>query len=903
MPTPLLATKLYIPPPRQHVVRRSRLTERLHAGLHRKLTLISAPAGFGKSTLLSAWVTECGRPAAWLSLDAGENDPTRFLLYLVAALQTVAPTIGEGILRVLQSPQPPPIDAILTALLNDITTLPDPFLLVLDDYHVIDAQPIDQALTFLVEHLPPQLHLVIATREDPPLPLARFRARGQSTELRATDLRFTATEAAAFLTEVMGLDLSADDIAALDARTEGWIAGLQLAALSMQGRSDTAGFIQAFTGSHRFVLDYLVEEVLQHQPERVRCFLSQTALLDRLTGPLCDAVTGQEDDSGTLEALERGNLFVIPLDDTRQWYRYHHLFAEVLQARLREEQPEQVPALHRRASAWYEQNGLRSDAIRHALIAEDFGRAAGLVELETRAMLTTRQDETLRGWLKALPDELVRARPVLSAYYAVALLAHDLEASEDRLRDAERSLDGTARISERPEAPSAPMVVVDEEEFRSLPGITAITRAYHAGALGDVSGSVTYARRALDLLPEDDHLWRGAAAALLGDASWTSGELETAYRFFVNSMASLRMTGDITQLITGAFILADIRTAQGRLREAERLYEQALQLAVDQGESMPPKTADLYVGMSELRRERNDLDGAVQDLLKSKEMGAHSGLSENRYRWYVAMARIKEAQGDFGGALDLLDEAERLYIRSPNPYVRPVAARKARVWMRQGRLAEVLEWAREAGLSSGDDLSYVREFEHITLARVLIARYTSDRVDSAIHEAMSLLERLLQAADEGGRMGSVIEILVLHALAYEAQSNDALALAPLSRALVLAESEGYVRIFLDEGTSVAVLLEKAAKHGIGPNYVRHLLTALGKAEDRTPGNQVMIEPLSERERDVLRLLATNLTGPEIARELMVSPSTMRTHTSHIYGKLGVNSRRAAVRRAEELALL
>jgi LuxR family maltose regulon positive regulatory protein len=635
----------------------------------------------------------------------------------------------------------------------------------------------------------------------------------------------------------------------------------------------------------------------------VRSFLLQTALLDRLSGPLCDAVTEREDGSGMLEILERSNLFVVPLDDKRRWYRYHHLFADVVQARLIKEQPKQVPALHRRASTWYEQNGLPFEAIRHAFAAEDLGRAAGLVELAARAMLMSRQEETFLGWLKALPDELVRMRPVLSAYYAVALLSHDLEASEDRLRDAERSLDGTARISERPEAPSAPMVVVDEEELRSLPGITAITRAYHAGALGDVSGSVTYARRALDLLPEDDHLWRGAAAALLGLASWTSGELETAYRSFVNSMASLQMTGDITQLITVAFILADIRTAQGRLREAERIYEQALQLAAGQGESMPPKTADLYVGMSELRREGNDLDGAVQDLLNSKELGAHSGLSENRYRWYVAMARIKEAQGDFGGALDLLDEAERLYIRNPDPYVRPVAALKARVWIRQGRLAEVLEWAREAGLSSGDDLSYVREFEHITLARVLIARYTSDRVDSAIHEAMSLLERLLQAADEGGRMGSVIEILVLQALAYEAQSNDALALAPLSRALVLAEPEGYVRIFVDEGTSVAVLLEKAAKHGIAPNYVRHLLTALGKAEDRTPGNQVMIEPLSERERDVLRLLATDLTGPEIARELMVSPSTMRTHTSHIYGKLGVNSRRAAVRRAEELALL
>src|ERR1700680_5079947 len=412
--TPILATKLYLPRLRPNVVSRPRLLERLNEGLHRKLTLISAPAGFGKTTLVSEWGAFIERATAWLSLDEGENDPTRFLTYLVAALQTIAATLGEGVLGVLHSPQPPPPEAILTALLNEITTLPDNFVLVLDDYHVIDAKPVDMALTFLVEHLPPQMHLVIATREDPQLPLARLRARGHLTELRAPDLRFTASEAAGFLNQVMGLNLSAEDIATLEDRTEGWIAGLQLAALSMQGHHDVAAFIRAFAGDHRYIVDYLVEEVLQRQPEPVRRFLLQTAILDRLSGPLCDAVTGQEEGNARLEALERGNFFVVPLDDTRHWYRYHHLFAEVLSARLMEEQPDQVATLHRRASAWYEQHGSVGDAIRHALEARDFARAADLVEMALPAMLRRRQEATLLGWLRTLPDELVHVRPVLS---------------------------------------------------------------------------------------------------------------------------------------------------------------------------------------------------------------------------------------------------------------------------------------------------------------------------------------------------------------------------------------------------------------------------------------------------------------------------------------------------------
>jgi LuxR family transcriptional regulator, maltose regulon positive regulatory protein len=899
--TPILATKLYLPRLRPNVVSRPRLLERLNEGLHRKLTLIAAPAGFGKTTLVSAWVEAIARPTAWLSLDEGENDPAQFLAYLVAALQTIVAPLGEGLLGVLQSSQPPPPEAILTALLNEITTLPDQFVLVLDDYHVIDAKPVDMALTYLVEHLPPQMHLVIATREDPLLPLARLRARGELTELRAADLRFTPSEAAEFLNSVMGLTLSPGDIAALEDRTEGWIAGLQLAALSMRGREDIPEFIRAFTGDHRYILDYLVQEVLTRQPEPVRSFLLQTAILDRLSGSLCDAVTGQQKGNVRLEALEHGNFFVVALDDTRHWYRYHHLFAEVLSVHLLAEQPDQVATLHRRASAWYERHGSAVDAIRHALAAADFARTADLVELGVLAMLRNRQEATLLDWLKVLPDEVLRCRPVLSVAYAHVLLSSgEREGVEERLRDAERWLDPTAEMRGLASAPAATMVVVDEEEFGHLPATIAIARAGLALVRGDVQGTVTYARRALDLAPDDAHLTRGSAAGLLGLASWTSGDLEAAHRSYADGIASLHKAGNISDALGLAIAVADIQMVQGRLHVAMRTYERALQRALEQG--IPPLrgTADMYVGISGLHRERNDLHAATQHLLRSKELGEHTGLPQNRYRWCVAMARIREAQGDLDGALDLLHEAEHLYVGDFFPYVRPLAASVSRVWVAQGNGGEALDWARERGLSVSDEPSYLREFEHITLVRVLLARSTSDRTDHSLLEAMGLLERLLHAAEEGKRTGSVIEILVLQALANLLQGDIPAALVPLKQALTLAEPEGYVRMFVDEGQPMALLLEAAAKHGIAPNYVRHLLTAFGSAEDRTPVKQGLIEPLSERELEVLRLLATGLNGPEIARELVVSLNTMRTHTKNIYSKLGVNDRRAAVRRAKEL---
>jgi LuxR family maltose regulon positive regulatory protein len=929
MLTPILATKLHIPPSRPNFVLRPRLIERLNEGMGqnlgfgRKLTLISAPAGFGKTTLISDWLYQSQVSAAWVSLDEGDNDPTRFLAYLVAALQTIAPNLGEGVLNVLQSLQPSPIESILTTLLNEIATVPDPFVLVLDDYHMVEANQINHALTFLLEHMPPQMHLVIATREDPNLPLARYRVRGQLTELRDADLRFTPAEAAEFLNQVMSLNLSAENITALESRTEGWIAGLQLAALalqgtiSMQGHQDATNFIKSFTGSHRFVLDYLAEEVLQQQPESVQNFLLRTSVLDRLCGPLCDAVcsagtassskgTGVLRDSTasgqeTLEYFERANLLVVPLDDERQWYRYHHLFADVLRARLIKEQPDQVRDLHRRACEWFEQNDLRPDAIRHALAAEEFERAADLIELaRSQTRMNYFQSSTYLEWVKALPYDLIRTRPVLSVGYIWELLNFgQMEAAETLLRDAERWLEPAADTNE----PPAQIVVVNEEEFSSLRASLANARAYHAQSVGNAADAVKYAQQALSLVSETDHYTRGIAASLLGLAYWTNGELEMAYKSLADGRASLQMAGNISFALSSTYAMAGIRIAQGRLHQAISTYEQALQIAAAQGESMLQGMADLYLGLSDLYFEQGHLEIAKQHLLKGEALGEQAGLPDWQYRLCLVQARIKQSQRDLDGALDQLDEAERLYYSVPVPEVRPLGALKARVWIAQGKLNKARGWARERGLSVSNDLSYIREFEHITLARLFIAQYRNNGVDSSIHKALELLDQLLQAAEAGKRTGSVIEILVLQALAHQAQGDIPTALVPLERALALAEPEGYIRIFVDEGQPMAALLREAAKYGTVLNYVRQLQAAFGKAEDRTPSTQPLIEPLSERELEVLRLLRTELNGPEIARELMVSLNTMRTHTKNIYNKLGVNNRRAAVRRAEELNLL
>ena len=917
MVAPILATKLHVPSPRPGRVPRPRLIEQLNNGLTKgcKLTLISASAGFGKTTLTGEWVAQSGLSVAWLSLDAGDNDPVRFISYLIATLQTVQPGIGERLLTAFQSRQPPSTEAILTALLNEIATYLNEFLLILDDYHVIDSKPVDEALAFMVEHQPPQMHLVIATREDPPLPLARLRVRGQLTELRAADLRFTPAEAAEFLNRMMGLNLSDGDIAALEARTEGWIAGLQLAALSMQGREDRASFIQAFTGSHRFVLDYLAEEVLQCQPETVREFLLQTSILDRFCAPLCNTVTERNDGKEILEVLERSNLFLISLDDQRQWYRYHHLFAEVLQAHLQEAQPARASTLLQRASIWFEQNGLTADAIRHALAAQDFDRAANLIERVWRAMDISYQSATWLGWAKALPADLIRARPVLSVGYAWALLGvGELESSEARLSDAERWL---APADKQFENLSARMVVVDKAEFRSLPASIAAARAYRALALGDISSTKMYARQALTLDPEGSSIHYTQAVSLLGIAEYASGDLRAAEQELLKFQAIMWQANDIANAIGITFILANIKLVQGRLRDAVNAYQQSLQLAASRGTPSFLGASDIYRGLGELLCEQGDLEAAAQHLLTAKQLGEQSALTGWPHRLCVAQARIREAQGDLDGALVLLDQAEREYVRNPLPD-RPIAALRARTWVRQGQLTKAFSWAHEQNLSPDDHPSFSREFEHLTLARALVARYKADRADSDLQAALGLLARLLQAADEGGRNGSAIEALILQSLAYQAQGEQARAHASLKHAMKLAEPEGYVHIFVDEGEPMRLLISDSrlqiGKQGrLGSqslfSYADKLLSAFPQPAATTPKPKnenlkpVIVEPLSNRELEVLKLLQSELSGPEIAEKLIVSPNTFRTHTRNIFNKLGVNNRRAAVRRAEELDLL
>lgn len=931
MSATILATKLYLPPLRPNAVRRPRLIERLNAGLRngaafaRKLTLVSAPAGFGKTTLLSAWIETSatttdptGPRFAWVSLDEDDGDPIRFLAYLAAAVQIVAPETGLGLLAALEAPQPPPVEALLAAWLNELAGLSQPICLVLDDYHALDARPVDEVLTFLLDHLPPQIHLVIATREDPDLALARLRARGQLVELRAADLLFTTAEATDFLNQMMGLGLTEAAIAALGARTEGWAAGLQLAALALQStpdgsrHGDRERLIQTFTGSHHFVLDYLLAEVLGRQPHPIQKFLLHTSILERMCAPLCEAIVqdpalrGQE----ALEYLERANLFSVPLDGERRWYRYHRLFGDLLRQRLGQDEHE-AKACHGRASAWLADHGYPSEAFQHSVAAGDLDRAATVAELAWPSTFRSyRQNTVFLNWMKALPDAVIRARPVLCAGYAWALLDFgQLEAAEPRLQDAERGL--VALPNDR--------VVADEAEFATLPATLALARATLSLAQGNAPDAVGHAQRTLALLPDDDFFRSAGAAAMLGAAYLLLGDLEASADALVLGMDRVKRTEQPGFALSGIPVLADIRLAQGRLREAADLYERALRETTPPDAEALPGAADMALGLYGLALERNDLHAAERFLQQSLALGEPAGLPGWGYQLRLVQARSSEAAGELERALGYLEEAEQLYFPTAVPEMRPVAARKARIWIRQGRIDDALEWAKKAGLTTEDALGYPREYEHVTLARALLALGQQRRSIAVLHDAAALLDRLGQAAEAGGRSASLIEILTLKALALQALNRRPQALAALHQALSLAATEGFVRVFIDEGDALRRLLDEhsAWRNRQTPQprdfdpaddqrvdgFAYRLMAALARTASPTTAHPGLEEPLSDRELEVLRLIALGLPNAEVATRLCVAVNTVKGHNLRIFAKLGARTRTEAVARARELHIL
>ncbi len=887
---PLLETKHFVPRWRNSLVSRPRLVERLAGGESSALTLISVPAGFGKTTLLAEWLATPGAPrAAWVSLDSGDNDPAIFWVYLVSSLQAVVPDVGTTAMALLRSTQPPPIESVLTTLINDLASESDAVAIVLDDYHVITAEPVHRGIAFLTEHLPSHVRLVIASRSDPPLPLSRLRGRGELTEFRATDLRFTADEAASFLNTAMGFDLPVATVQALEQRTEGWITGLQLAAISMRGEKDVAGFVEEFAGTTRYVVDYLVDEILQRQDEETNAFLLATSILERFNGALCDAVTGRSDSRAMLEHLERGNLFLVPLDDRRNWFRYHHLFADVLRAHLRDERANEESLLHARAGAWFAERGLFSEAIGHAFAAKDFSTASQLIERAEPFMRQSRQEATLLRWYKQLPPTVIDSRPVLSVGYAFALLSNGELADVDRLL---RHAEDLTRSHPR-----------EDGAYAHLQGEIAVASAGLCLATGHLADSAEYARRTLQLIGEDDHFWRGAASAILGLILWSDGNLDEAFPLYAAGMSSLERAGYISDAIGGSTALADIRMTQGRPDDALAILECGLRLAVEHGAPELRGTADMLTGISEIQLERGELDAAEATLQRSRNQGEHTGFPRHPWRWRLAMARLSEARGEVKQAFSLLDEAQRVYVSDFHPDARPIAAWRALLHMRNDGLNDAVRWAEQAQLSLAEQPSYLHEFEHLTYARLLIAQGSARASTERIEQANQLLECMLEQARAGGRTGNVLDILIALAVAGDVAGDDRHADSFLREALVIAEPIRYVRAFTVEGDVMRVMLRSIAAGGSGAGYAGRLLNSFGSVRDALAPMAQLPGQLTGRELEILRLIATGMSNEEIANQLFISHSTVKRHIANAYGKLGVTSRAGAIARLHELELI
>jgi len=901
----LLATKLHVPGPRPGFVPRPRLADRLNEGLGRGLVLVCAPAGSGKTALLADWALRGRRPVAWLSLDAGDNDPARFWRHAVAALDGLCLGIGERVGPLL-GPPPPSFEPLVTALINELTARPEAgeVLLVLDDYHLVDSQLVHASVGFLLEHRPPGLRLVLASRADPPLALARLRARGQLTELRAAELRFTADEAAAMLREAAGADLPNAAVAALAARAEGWAAGLQLAGLSLRGQEDVAGFVAAFTGSHRYVLDYLAEEVLERQPGQVRAFLLETSVLERLSGALCDAVTGRTGSQALLEQVERAGLFLVPLDEVRGWWRYHHLFADLLQARLQAEQPGRLPQLHRNAAAWCEEHGLADDAVRHAVAAGEMGWAARLVEHHFDEFYNLGEAATIQRWLSALPAEMVQSRPrLLLAQALMAAISGHVEAVEPLLDAAERAPVGAAEEPFEPTAGRGASMLVN------IPALITLHRSYLAELRGDAEETAALASRALAESREGEWMLSYNAQGLLTAAEWLRGRLAAAERAFVPRIARWREAGQLTMVAWGCYELGQVQRAQGRLDAAVRTCQQALEITAPSGRAPPPAAGPAYVGLAEVAYQRNELDTALRHVIDGVALCRQFVYTPPLATGLVTLAWIRQVGGDPAGAREAMNDAGRV-AQGPVALLNPVPAQRARLLLAQGDLAGAARWTQENGLAADDELDYPREPGHLVLARVLLA-------EGRPGQALALLDRLHEAAAAQDRTGSVIEAGALRALALAATGEDAAAVAALAGTLTLACPQGYVRVFTDEGPPMAALLHQlvAAQRssqdaaGVPLSCLARLLRSVGAEHtvpDRGRGSSAvpgLAEALTARELEVLGMLAAGRSNQAIASELVVTLDTVKKHVSHVMDKLGAANRTEAVARARELGLI
>ena len=907
MMTSLLQTKLAIPSTRPSLVVRERLLRRLDAVYHNKLILVSAPAGFGKTTLIAAFGTQAaagGTAVAWLSSGEDDNDPARFLAYFLAALTAAGVELSLDDSAVAAAS----LDLVMTDVVNGLTAALAPrtdrhLILVFDDYHLIRNRAIHEAITFLLEHMPPQAHMILVTRADPPLPLARWRARGQLVELRLHDLRFTGAEAADFLRQVMGLTLSDADMVVLNRRTEGWIAGLQMAAVSLQDRPDAADFVQSFGGSHRHILDYLMEEVLSRQPEAVTRFLLQTAVLDRLCASLCDAVLETGDwrlevdqfpdfnlpSQRILEQLETANLFLIPLDDERRWYRYHRLFADLLRQRLAQTQPAQIPILHERAAAWFEDHDHLEEAITHALAAGAVGKAACLLEQIAETLLMRSELMTVMRWLAALPEAELAQRPSLSLYYAWALIMEGRSQAE-----VEMALQPVAT--------------------EGAPGELALVRSLLAILRGEGTTAIDLARQAIEQLAPDRAFSRGVAAWVLGMSYLFRGDLDKGVQTLERAVQFSRQVGNMTITASSLGRLANQAWREGDLRKAQRIYEQILVLATDEADRPLPIAGEAHIGLARNYFEWNQLEtarGHVETGLalieRWREISAMAG--------YIWLARIRQAQGDPETAQSVLNRARQVASQTEGTQFDDIAVAMAEASVRllQGDTGAVEAWCDErqipqevdaAALRQRDDIieGHLRKYEFIILARLRLAQQQPDK-------ALALLYPLLENAQHLQRRDLQLEILILIALAHQQMGEVALANRQMKAALILGEPGRFIRLFVEAGPDVADMLERQKAEGRGPKaYLQTLLAACSQSSVQSPVSSLqssssLIEPLSERELEVLALIADGLSNREIAQELMLSLPTIKWHTSNIYGKLGVNNRTTAVAQARELQIL